>query len=120
MLFIFSTIVLSQLKTVVFLHLCLIHALLLIFHLETSLLRNITEMFQNIIKTPIRCHVTQHNGIQHNDTQHKVVICDIQHNDIQHSTLCHYAGYCAECIYCYAECHYAECHYAECHYAECR
>ncbi len=25
------------------------------------------------------CHDTQHNGIHHNDTQHKGIICDTQH-----------------------------------------
>ena len=34
----------------------------------------------NIKHTSLRCHDTQHN-----DTQHKGIICDIQYNDIQHN-----------------------------------
>jgi hypothetical protein len=36
----------------------------------------------------IRRHDPQHNGAQHNDTQHEGLICDIQHNDtLQNNSL---------------------------------
>jgi hypothetical protein len=41
-------------------------------------------------------HYTQHNDIQHSDTQHKLLLCDNQHK--RHSAL--------QC-----PCHYTECHF---------
>ncbi len=69
-----------------------------------------------------KCHGARHKirryDIQHNDTQHKGLICDTQHKGLSITTLCHYA----EChhaeyrvlFFCYAECHYAKCRCAEC------
>ncbi len=54
----------------------------------------------------VRC-----NDIQHNDTQHKGLICDTQHK--WHSALMT-LSIITLCI----ECNYAECRYAECHYAQ--
>ncbi len=61
------------------------------------------------------------HDIQHNNTQHKGLVCNTQHKNTPYrvQSECRYAD-CryAECRY--AECRYAECRYAECRYAECR
>jgi len=57
-------------------------------------------------------HDIEHNYTQHDDIQHKVLICDSQHND----TLYRVPFMLSVVIYLF----YAECNHAECHYAECR
>ncbi len=61
------------------------------------------------------CHDTQHNNIQHNDTQlyhnrRKRLFCDTLHYDPQNNSIERHN----------ADCWYAESHYAECCNAECR
>ncbi len=67
-------------------------------------------------------HDTQHNNIQHNETQNKGLICAIQQNDTWHNDTQHNStlSLCWMSHFCYAECHYANCGYAKCRYAECR
>jgi hypothetical protein len=52
---------------------------------------------------------TQNNGIQHTDSQYKVLYCDPQHryNDTDHSVLLSVAFFVV--LVCHSECHYAEC-----------
>jgi hypothetical protein len=60
-----------------------------------------------------RHHDTQQNGIQHNDTQDKIINSTrLSINGTQHNATDHYAG--CRIIYCYAECRYVECHHSEC------
>ncbi len=53
------------------------------------------------------CHDTQLNDIQHNDTNHKGLKCDIQHNNT--ATMLSVITLSVEFLYYYGECLYAEC-----------
>ncbi len=59
-------------------------------------------------------HNIQLNDTQHNDPQHKWLVCDTRDNNAL--PLCKVSHF----IHCYAECRYAEYRYAEYRYAECR